>query len=255
MSVASLNPILNTVLKPTLKPILLDFKNIRIVRQKNNNKEVYESIINNNMKKFNSSINRNEFERTLEDLQKTQEQFLQKCREDVDFCKLASRSISKNASRQCSKDEVEQLRSCNFITEKCGVKIKKLTGTELRPTKDGKIISKKEMTDKKILKDNCLKSFDAKIEGKMKGFISSKISFASGGHQTNVFTEQDCFAEWWVKFKKESEDFLILLIDTDLKTEFERLKEKYNHVKNIGVFNHLEFQQYIIDKYYSEESK
>ena len=60
----------------------------------------------------------------------------------------------------------------------------------------------------------------------------------------------DTIAEWWKTFKAESEEVLVLLIDTDLIGQFNRLKEKYNSIKNIYVFNHVEFQQFMIDKYY-----
>ena len=48
-----------------------DFKDIRKVRQDNNNKLVYDAIISNNTKELYKNINSKEFKRTLIDLQKT----------------------------------------------------------------------------------------------------------------------------------------------------------------------------------------
>ena len=65
-----------------------------------------------------------------------------------------------------------------------------------------------------------------------------------------MFEEQHKFAEVWAEYRKNDNDILVLLIDTDLNLQFTRLKEKYNHVKNIMVFDHVEFQQYLIDTYH-----
>jgi len=241
-----------TVPKPV--PIELDFKDIRLVRQQNNNKIVFNNIKTNDREAFDKNINLNEFERTLQDLELTKEDFFQKCQNDPLFCKLSARTISKNASRQCTKDETEQLRTCNFTSQKCGVFINNLSSTEIRPTKDGTLVSNDDMKKNKIQKDCCLKSFDASLSGRMNGFISSKISFGAGGHQDNVFEEQETFAEWWKSYKSNTNDMLIILIDTDLKDKFLRIKEKYNNIQNIMVCNHIELQKYIIDKYYSGES-
>lgn len=236
------------------KPIKQNFEDIRKVRQTNNNKIVYESLINDDLKTLHKNINTIELERTLIDLLITESEFISKCKDDNMFAKLASRIISKNASRQGSKDETEQIRTCNITSKKCGIYIENLTATELRPTKDGLIVSKHEMKIKEIPKDCCFKSFDAKISGKLSGFITAKVAYGSGGHQDNVFEEMDTLAGWWEKYKSESEEFLIILIDTDLITKLTTIKEKYKNVNNVKVFNHLEFQEYMINSYYNDES-
>jgi hypothetical protein len=238
----------------TPTPIKQNFKDIRIVRQDNNNKIVYQSIITNDMKIFYENINHKEYKRTLKDLELKESEFILKCKEDSLFCKLSARTISKNATRQGSKDETEQLRTCNITAQKCGIDIKNLTATELRPTKCGSIVSKNEMKAKQIEKDCCLKSFDGNISGRINGFITAKIAYGSGGHQDNVFDELYTMAEWWKTYKAETEEILILLIDTDLIAKFTRLNEKYKSMNNVMVFNHIEFQEYMINMYYIDES-
>lgn len=236
------------------KPIEHNFKNRRKARQDNNNTIVYESVRAGDLNTFDKNINRIEFERVLNDLELTKPEFVSKCKDDKSFAKLASRTISINASRQGTKDEQEQIDTCIITSQQCGIFITNLTVTELRPTKDGSIVSKKEMKIKQVQKDCCLKSFDAKISGKISGFIAAKVAYGTGGHQDNVFEEMDTIAEWWKKYKSGSEEILIILIDTDLITKITTLKEKYSNVNNVKVFNHIEFQHYMISKYYIDES-
>ena len=256
----------NSTLKPT--PIKLNFEDIRNTRQAYNNKIVYNSLkcesLSVNTKKHNKTqkeknkkiflenINYKEFERTLEDLDISEEKLFEKCRNDEIFCRLTSRHISKQASRQGSRDEMEQLKTCNIITEQYGITITNLSTTDSIPTKQGEIISKKTMNEKSIYKDCCLKSFDAKFTGEMNGFIAAKVSYGNGGHQDNVFEEMDTLGEWWKKYKSETGETLILLIDTNLTQKVLRLKKKYHNKNNIMVFNHIDFQEYIINKYYIE---
>lgn len=238
--------------RPT--PIVRNFKNIRSERQDSNNRTVEESIKTNDKKLFNESINKKAFSRVIKVCEMNKEQIFEKCNEDDPFCKLLSMTISKNSSRQGSKDETEQLKTCNLTSQKCGVNIQNLSAKAFRPTKKGKIISQTEMRDQKISKDECFKSFDARMLGRMTGWITAKVAFGSGGHQDNVFEEMDTIAEWWGKYKADSTDLLVLLIDTDLLDKFSRIKKKYQNTKNILVYNHIDLQEYIINTYYSVES-
>lgn len=236
------------------QPIEQNFKDIRIVRQDNNNKIVYDSLMENDKTIFYENINHKEYKRALKDLEISEEEFMLKCKNDCLFAKMSCRTISKNASRQGTRDETEQLRTCDITAKKCGLVIDNLTVTELRPTKEGNIVSKNEMKTKNIEKDCCLKSFDGRISGKFNGYITAKVAYGSGGHQDNVFEEMDTISEWWSKYKSETDEILIVLVDTDLQIKLNRLIEKYNHVSNIMVFNHIQFQQYMIDNYYINES-
>ena len=236
------------------QPIEQHFKDIRMVRQDNNNKIVYDSLMKKDKTTFYENINYKEYERVLKDLEISEEEFMLKCTTDYLFAKISSRTISKNASRQGTRDETEQLRTCDITAKKCGLVIDNLTVVELRPTKDGNIVSKNEMKSKNIEKDCCLKSFDGRISGKLNGYITAKVAYGSGGHQDNVFEEMDTISEWWSKYNAETDEVLIVLVDTDLQTKLNRLIEKYDHVKNIMIFNHIQFQQYMIDNYYTDES-
>lgn len=233
--------------KNTLQPKTVDFKKIRNDRQENNDKRAYNTLKNNETDNFSSNFNMKGLDKILNGI--TKEQFISKCKEDDTYCNLAAIHLSKKASRQGSKDEKTQIDTCNFVSEKCGIDIRNLSANALRPTKTGKIVNNKDMKREKIPKDSCLKSFDAKITGKMEGYISAKVSFGNGGHQDNVFEEMDNLADWWKKYKNNSDEFLIILIDTDLTKKVINLKQKYTNIKNIKIFNHVEFQQYIIDTY------
>jgi hypothetical protein len=69
----------------------------------------------------------------------------------------------------------------------------------------------------------------------------------NGGHQDNVFEEAHTFCEWVCKFGNTTELYVVL-IDTDLTSQFNELKKKY-HKNNLLVVNHVDFQQYMIDKF------
>lgn len=62
---------------------------------------------------------------------------------------------------------------------------------------------------------NCLKSFDVKINGKIAGWVFAKIVIGNGGHQDNVFEETCNFGD--------KNDIYIVLIDTNLKIKFESI--------------------------------
>lgn len=235
----------------SIQPIEIDFKNIRQNRQKHNNLLVLNSIRQTDKISFYKHINEKELDRTLDEIGITFDEFWDKCCQDDLFAKLACGKISKCSSRQGTKDEEEQLNICNNIAEQCGIKITNLTTTALRPTKDGNIVSKKEMKQQKISKDCCLKSFDGKISGSMNGYIAAKVLYGSGGHQDNVIEEMDTLANWWSIHKVSKDDeVLVLLLDTDLKEKASTLKKKYQEIKNIKVFNHYEFQNFMISTYY-----
>ena len=143
------------------------------------------------------------------------------------------------------KDESYILDVCNKTANTLGIQITNLSTTASIPTKCGKILNGPEYKTRGMKKNDCLKSFDARITGRINGWIFAKITVSSGGHQDNVFEEAHIMGEWFVKYGHPDELY-VLLIDTNLASQFSTIKTKY-HGKNILVVNHVEFQQYLLD--------
>ena len=231
---------------PALQPIVLDCLNLRSERQKINNLSTFNALIDGNIELLKKHSNDKENERVLIELDMSIENVFDKCKSDLIFAKILAGRIAILASRQGTKDEELQLNTCNLTTSKFGITIENLNATAYRPTKCGKIVNKQEC--KKYEKNDCLKSFDGKISGHVNGWIFAKVVFGNGGHQDNVFEEAHTFCDWVCKFGNDAELYVVL-IDTDLTSQFEELKKKY-HKNNILVVNHVDFQQYMIDKFY-----
>ena len=191
-------------------------------------------------------FNTKELSRLLEDLQIDDEQLLQKCKDDLLFAKVISRQISKIASRQGTKDEAFFiLKKCNETTSKVGIYVENLSTTAFRPTKKGRILTNNQYKQSGVKKNDCLKSFDAKLSGLVKGWVFAKVAFGEGGHQDNVFSEAHDFVEWADKYGT-SDQLYIVLVDTDLNHKFKELKQKPTKPNTI-VCDHVEFQRFIID--------
>ena len=233
----------------SIAPIEFNYKQIRNERQKYNNNCVFEAIKEKNMEKFYEKVNLKELERVLEETDLNLETIIEECSKNDIMNKIISGRISKKSSRQGSKDEDTQLSVCKDTASKFGISINSLSATAYRPQKNGNIISNKEMKKNKISKDDCLKSFDAKISGKINGWIFAKNVFGNGGHQDNVFEEADSLCKWVVDFRTNQDVIYVIMIDTDLEDKLEIIQTKYNKYDNILVKNHVEFQQYLIDNY------
>jgi hypothetical protein len=233
---------------PCITPIQLDCCNLRIDRQRINNELVYTSIKNKNKIEFTKNINEKEFQRVLQELQISEKDLLEKCETDDITAKILSGRIAKNASRQGTKDEELQITTCNITSSKFNIYIENLSATAYRPTKNGVILSHEEVKKQNIPKNDCLKSFDAKISGAVNGWIFAKVVFGNGGHQDNVFEEAYVFCDWVKKYGK-LEELYVLLIDTDLIPQFQELKNKHADIPNIFIGNHVDFQQMLIDRY------
>jgi len=233
-----------------ITPISLDIKCLREKRQAENNQKVFDALSTPSIteKHLCDISNIKQLHRLLAQLKYSFEELVQKCQHDIKFCIVVADNISIDASRQGTKDESAVLKVCNEVSEKFGVYITNLPNTEARPTKDGRILSSIDYKKSGLKKNECLKSFDAKITGKIIGWVFAKITITNGGHQDNVFEEAHCMGEWMIKYGKPDELY-VLLIDTDLIAQFNELREKY-HRNNVIVVNHIEFQQYLIDSYY-----
>ena len=99
-----------------------------------------------------------------------------------------------------------------------------------------------------------LKSFDARITGKVEGYACNKVTAGGGGHQDNVDDELVEICKWVKKFHNDDGKLWVIIWDTDLTKKFNALKKEYLDVPNLLVVNHIEFQQYIIDNYWEEAS-
>ena len=225
------------------KPTIIDFLNTRSERQKINNLLAYNSIVKSVLTK--KTINVEELNRVLNELQISKTELLNKCINDEITGKILAGRIAKKSSRQGTKDEELQILVCYITAIKYNIQIEKLSAQEFRPTKNGEILSDKELKIKKISKNDCLKSFDAKISGNINGWLFAKVVFGSGGHQDNVFEEAHILCEWIIKYSKKDEYFIIL-IDTDKKSKVDELKIKYD---SIIIGNHIEIQQYFINMF------
>ena len=231
-----------------INPIEIDIYNIRNERQKINNQLAMKRI---QEKVLNKDINNEEYKRILLELSKynkTEKELLDECNDNIILLIILAGRISINASRQGTKDELLQIDTCNITLNKFGISMDKLSVNSYRPTKNGLIVNNNDIKKNKISLNDCLKSFDAKLTGKINGWVFAKIVIGNGGHQDNVFEEAYILCEWIIKYGVIS-DIYIILIDTDLKTKFNDLKTKFNNNKNLIIGNHIEIQQYFIDKY------
>jgi hypothetical protein len=228
-------------------PYEIDFSNLRGVRQDLNNTFVFNDITNKDIPNLLKNCNKKELDRILGEENITLDNLLDQLEDNIWGKKFLAKHIAINASRQGSKDEQTQIQICNQTALKFGITIKSLPNNEVRPCKNGTLVSKEDY--KKIVdKNSCLKSFDAEIIGKLKGYVFAKVVFGNGGHQDNVFEEAHNFCEWVSQFGNE-EYLYVVLIDTDLTNQFNNLKEKFKNNKNILVSNHINFQNYIIDRF------
>ena len=223
----------------------VDCKNLRVIRQKENNDIMLRLLQSGDITLVKHYCNTKELSRLLEDLQIDEEQLLQKCKDDLLFAKVISRQISKMASRQGTKDEAFILKKCNETTSKVGIYVENLSTTAFRPTKKGRILTNNQYKKSGLKKNDCLKSFDAKLSGLVKGWVFAKVAFGEGGHQDNVFSEAHQFVEWADNYGT-SDQLYVVLVDTDLNLKFAELKQKPTK-GNILVCDHVEFQRVIID--------
>ena len=131
----------------------VDCKNLRVIRQKENNDIMLQLLQTKNIKLVKHYCNTKELSRLLEDLQIDEEQLLQKCANDLLFAKVVSRQISKMASRQGTKDEAFILQKCNETISQFGIYIENLSTVAYRPTKDGRILTNNQYKKKWFKKE------------------------------------------------------------------------------------------------------
>jgi len=230
-------------------PVRLDCKNIRSERQRINDESVFQAIKNSQKSEVLSKINGLELNRVLHSTGLSIDALIEACSKNDIMNRILSGRISKNASRQGAKDETTQIQVCSVVAAPFGIQIENISPIAFRPKKTGEIVSADTMKSANISKDECLKSFDGRISGKLSGWIFAKVVFGAGGHQDNVFEEADCLCHWVSQYHSENPDLFVLLIDTDLYDKFETLQKKYAHIPNILITNHYDFQNYLINTY------
>ena len=221
-----------------------DLSKIREVRQVKTNRGLAELLVhteNFTDKDLKSFINFKSLDRLSDLLQCDRNYLYEKCKNDYEFALTLAHGCTILASRQGSKDESFVLDEINKVSKGFGIYVQSLNNQDLRPTKDGQILNKEEFKKSGLSKLDCLKSIDGVITGKVDGYIFAKIVFGEGGHQDNVFHEAAQFGDWAQKFGEEDRIY-VLLVDTDLQSKYNELKEKYDS-GNVWVVNHTEFQQ------------
>ena len=238
-------------------PIELDIKNLRGHRQLETNVGLVEllkqdHIYENDLYKL---CNKKALKRLLDfnsnqmGINFTLRDFYDKCKNDPIYLNSIVLGISINSSRQGSKDETTVLNVCNRITSKSGVIIEQLPNDSLRPHKySKKLITKDEYKkgEGEYKKNECLKSFDARITGKKNGYIFAKVCIGGGGHQDNVFEEAHNFGDWVHDYGEEG-NMYIILIDTDQNKQYDDLKTKFKDKSKVYVVNHVELQKLLIN--------
>jgi hypothetical protein len=220
-----------------------DVADLRSERQKYNNYIIAEEL-NKNSPSYSELVkiaNDKAIDRLLDELDFDYDDLLTECANSIVFSKTVAIAIAKNASRQGKKDEsfiidgvATEMKKYNYNIRCCGV-------DELRPCKNGKIMTKKEFKKENLNKDiHALKSIDGIFDGPKSGYIFAKIVIGAGGHQDNVLHEMNQYIEWAKEFGQEDKIY-VMLIDGE---EFASLKEK--QTDNIWVVNHIEFQERLL---------
>ncbi|CAR63393.1 hypothetical cyanophage protein [Synechococcus phage S-RSM4] len=221
-----------------------DLSQIRITRQFKTNRDLAETIAHTEHmsdKDLKRLINFNSLDRLAQLLDTDRESIYEKCKQDYEYALTVAHGTAILASRQGSKDESYVLDEINRVSSGYGIYVQSLNNQDLRPTKDGRLLNKREFAESGLDKLECLKSIDGVINGEVEGYIFAKICFGEGGHQDNVFHEAAHFADWAEQYGEEGKVYVIL-IDTDLTDKFDRLKFNYDS-DTVWVVDHVEFQK------------
>ena len=215
---------------------------IRQSRQERTEKKISEILFYgiSNIDAIKEFINITKFERLCDRWGDKPKDVFSRCEGDEFTSNWVASCLAKEAHRQSSKDEKWIIESIGEEVEQCGVNVKQLSNTELRPASDGQMYNKREFDRSGLNKREGLKTIDALITGKVNGYITQKLLVGEGGGQDNVLVEMYDFAKWSVKYGK-SDEVYVCLVDTDRKDDYNILKEKYDS-GNVWVVNHTELQ-------------
>ena len=229
----------------------LIFRDERSKRYQENKSKIKSALLDGNKKLFISLVNIKEFERFMDE-----HEFISfedvvsyvtiphPTRNYVHRDMLIS-SVVKDPSRQGALDEKLQIKVCADVGKEHGIIISQLTNVQLTPSKDGRILTLGDVRRENLQRPGKLKTFDAKISGKLDGYITAKVCIGTGGHQDNVFDEIVSMGNWFIEFQRP--ETLVILYDNDFKIDrkTELLKKTFENTKNVMSFNHVEFQKFL----------
>lgn len=240
-------------------PHRIDFLAEREKRQLINIHRAAEALKKGTLDKKNLNIPA--FERFCSRSPLSTEEVLQRCQSDAVFLNAVAQHVAILSSRQGSKDESFLMDVLRGVLSPSGVDVKNLPNNDRRALKSSaEIIDKKIRKERRILKEDCHKSFDGEISfGEAspfrykKGFIFAKVCIGSGGHQDNVYSELVDLCQWVESiYNPATADANRLLfafvIDTDAETfkKVRKIQRKYKHIPNIVIKNHMGFQRFCI---------
>lgn len=232
-----------------MKPTKILTRDLRKYRQLKNDETISKCIRDKNYDGIENKKNCNikELYRLLEKLDITLEKLVNKCIDDELLLKSIVMNISILSSRQGKLDETYVIEIIN--STKIGINIKE-NGNYTAIKKRGTILKTKDA--KKISEFDRLKSFDGAIfneKNEIIGYLFAKITYGEGGHQDNVFKEADELCEWVRNFYSDNKLYIFcIMIDTDLSVKFNKLKNKFKKISNIFIGDHIEFQEFFINK-------
>ena len=162
--------------------------------------------------------------------------------------------LAKMSSKQSGMDEVFTLNGIDQIVKHYGIRVEGLPNNYLRPAKDGKTYPKALYKKKFGNTVNDVKTidFEVKKDGKLIAWGSHKYCLghggSAGGHQGNVFNEEKRWLEWGRDISERKDLIYIALVDTDIKREYNMLKEEFDNPQgNLWVVDHVELQKSLIN--------
>jgi hypothetical protein len=232
-----------------MKPTKILTRDLRKYRQLKNDETISKCIRDKNYNgiKNKKNCNTNQLYRLLELLDITLVQLVNKCIDDEYLLKSVVMNISILSSRQGKLDETYVIKEMNLNLEKIGINIR--NNGNYTAIKEGKILKTKDV--KNFSKLDCLKSFDGLVFNKKNeiiGYLFGKITYGEGGHQDNVFKEAYELCEWVRNFYSDNKLIFFIMIDTDLLKKMNELKNKFEKISNIFIGDHIEFQEFFINK-------
>ena len=221
----------------------VDVSLLRKERQSHNNTLVALELYKNSpaYSEINKIANVKAVDRLINELEINYDDLLTECSKSLLYSKTVAFAISKNATRQGKKDEAFVIEGIAKAMKPHGYQIRCCHVNEFRPSKNGKMLTHKEVKQNNLNKNiDTLKSVDGVFSGPLTGYIFAKIVIGEGGHQDNVLHEINQYIDW-AKSYGEDDKVYVMLIDGK---EFDVLK--FKQTKNIWVVNTAEFQRRLI---------